>query len=124
MTLSLSWTPDSMLASKSFKWLLAAVQFSRVQRALCVGGSRSLPAAASLAPLLGEDRVHHSEHRLQAAWRLPAVAGASGPGESDLRLPPLASGQCFSDRYEVCCTRRVFFIVSGIRTDWHARLLQ
>ena len=36
------------------------------------------------------------------AWQLPTLQPQHGPGEVDVRLPPLSPGACFSDEYQVC----------------------
>lgn len=71
----------------------------------------SLPAAssglvrshnpASLDALVGEGRQHHTQYRLQAAWRLKGVAEGGSAEETDIRLPPLNPGERFADRYQV-----------------------
>ena len=57
-------------------------------------------SAGSLDDLSGAQRFHHTQNRLQAAWRLRPIVENDCIEETDIRLPPLQPGECFEDRYE------------------------
>lgn len=58
-------------------------------------------AEVSLDSLTGQNRNSHTQNRLHAAWRLKPLLDNGSVEETEIRLPPLQSGECFEDRYEV-----------------------
>ena len=67
----------------------------------------------TLEALAGLGRQHHTLSKLSAAWRLKGVACNGSTEETEIRIPPLQPGECFSDRYKAGASSLAYLVHGG-----------